>query len=116
MSTIEKRLEELNELIRQFRFHEALDKFYSEDVVTCENEAPPTIGLTAYRQGATNYLSSISNASAELKNVLISDGITVTEWRYIFDHKQWGHWDKVQVSVQRWKDGLIVHERHHYNS
>lgn len=114
MKSLEQSVAELNDLVRQFRFEEALDTFYSEDVVTVENENPPTVGLTAYRIAAKKYLSNISNQVAELRNVIVSDGVTATEWRYKFDHKEWGKWDKVQVSVQRWKDGKIVHERHHY--
>ena len=115
METLADNVKELNDLIRQFRFHEALDRFYADDILSVENENPPMVGLKAYREGATKYLSNISNQSAELKNVIVSDNMSVTEWRYKFDHKEWGKWDKVQVSVQRWKDGKIVHERHHYN-
>lgn len=115
MKKLEERVNELNELVRQFRFEEALDKFYDEQIVSAENENPPTVGLANYKVAAQKYLSSISNASAQLKNVMVSDNLSVCEWHYIFDHKEWGHWDKTQLSVQRWKDGKIVHERHHYN-
>jgi hypothetical protein len=71
--------------------------------------------LPAYRESAKRYLNSISNPSAKLLNVLISDDMSVTEWRYTFEHKEWGKWDAVQLSVQRWRNGKIVHERHHYN-
>jgi hypothetical protein len=115
MQDLTESVKQLAGLIREFKFYEALDRFYSEDIVTIENENPPTVGLPAYRLGAKTYLESISNASAELMNVIVSDGITVMEWRYKFDHKKWGKWDKVQISVQRWRDGKIVHERHHYS-
>jgi hypothetical protein len=106
---------ELTALVGKFRFEEAFEKFYSRDILSMENEDPPIVGLDAYREAGKKYLASISNQSAELLNVIVSDGISVTEWRYTFDHKEWGHWDKIQVSVQRWKDGKIIHERHYYN-
>jgi hypothetical protein len=109
-----KALAELNELIKQFRFAEALDKFYSDDVITCENENPPVIGLPAYRQAARVYIDNTTNYSAELKDIFLNGNITAVLWHYRFDHKLWGKWDKVQLSVQRWKDGKIVHERHYY--
>jgi hypothetical protein len=108
-------VEELNSLITSFRFEEALDKFYDQDVVSVENENPATVGLDAYKISAEKYLGSISNNSARLLNVIISDDMSATEWHYKFDHKEWGKWDAVQLSVQRWKNGKIVHERHHYN-
>jgi hypothetical protein len=116
MKTLKESVDELNALIREFKFHEALDKFYDESIVTHENENPPIVGLSAYREAAKNYLDSISNEKAELINVIISDTMSVTEWRYRFDHKTWGKWDAIQISVQRWKDGKIVHERHHYKT
>jgi hypothetical protein len=106
---------ELNALVSQFRFEEALDKFYDDNIVSAENENPPTVGLPAYRISAKKYLSSISNPSAKLLNVIVSDDMSVTEWHYTFEHREWGKWDSVQLSVQRWKNGRIVHERHHYN-
>ena len=115
MKNLSISLKELNTLIEQFRFEEALEKFYDEGVVTCENENPPIVGLQAYRIAAKSFAASISNYSAELKNIILSDNMSVIEWHYIFDHQQWGHWDRYQLSVQRWKDGKIIHERHHYN-
>lgn len=108
-------VERLNALIVNFRFLEALDEFYDDSIISCENEGNPTIGLENYRIAAKKYLDNISNASATLKNVIISDSMSVSEWHYKFVHKEWGHWDKIQISVQRWKNGKIIHERHHYN-
>jgi hypothetical protein len=114
MKSLKESVDELNQLVSQFKFHEALNIFYDENIITCENESPPTIGLPAYREAATKYLSNISNASAELMNVIISDNMSVCEWHFKFDHNEWGHFDAVQLSLQRWKKGKIVHERHHH--
>lgn len=109
-----KAILELNELIKQFNFDKALDKFYSDDVITCENENSPIIGLTTYRKAARIYIDNTTNYSATLKNTIINGNITAVLWHYKFDHKLWGKWDKRQLSIQRWKDGKIIHERHHY--
>ena len=115
MNNLREKLNDLNALIVAFKFHEALNKFYDEEVLVYENEQLSNRGLKAYHDGATEYLKNISNASATLISTMVSDGITVTEWRYMFEHNQWGKWDKVQVSIQRWKNGKIVLERHHYS-
>ena len=115
MQNLETLVNELNSLIKELKYSEAFDKFYDEDVVTCENENPPIKGLASYREAGKSFLANISNYSAELKNVVISDDMSVTEWRYIFDHTMAGHWDFVQLSLQRWKNEKIVHERHHYS-
>jgi hypothetical protein len=108
-------VEHLNSLIIQFKFFDALDQFYDENIISFENEEKSVSGLLNYRIAAKKYLDNISNNSAILKNVIVSNNMSACEWHYKFDHKEWGHWDKIQLSVQRWKDGKIIHERHHYN-
>ena len=112
---LKEAVNELNDLIIQFKFVEALDKFYDEQIITHENENPPISGLEAYRKNAKLFLENISNQSAELINVIISDDMSVAEWHYKFDHKLWGRWDCRQLSLQCWRNGKIVFERHHYN-
>jgi hypothetical protein len=101
-------------LVQQFRYEEAHDQFYHEDLVKHENESAPTIGLVAHRAEMRQFLSSIRNANAELRQVIVSDDMSVAEWYYTFEHAQWGARAFAQVSVQRWRDGRIYHERHHY--
>ncbi|MEM8525978.1 MAG: ester cyclase [Bacteroidota bacterium] len=105
-----------NQLIQNFEYEKAQQQFYHEELIKHENENAPTIGLVAHRNAMQHFLDSITNESATPLQVIISDDISVTEWHYQFDHKDWGHRDFRQVSVQRWKDGKIVHERHHYKT
>jgi hypothetical protein len=106
----------LNSMIKDLRYLEALDEFYDENIVTCENENEPIVGLAKYRERGKGFLKIISNYSAELKNVVVSEDMSVTEWHYKFDNKITGPWECTQLSLQRWKNGKIIHERHHYLS
>ena len=112
--TLNERVDELNTLIVNFKFDEALDRFYAEDVKVYENDRMSNDGLQAYKEAAQNFLASLSNQSVERLTTIVSDGMSVSEWHYKFDHQHWGHWDKVQLSVQKWKGGKIVMERHFY--
>lgn len=103
-------------LVANFEYEKAFDLFYDEALVKHENEDEPIVGLSNQRLAMKQFLESISNKSAVQKNVLVSDDITVTEWHYIFDHNQWGHRDFIEVTVQRWRNGKIIHERHHYKT
>ena len=115
MTEIQKKLNDLAYLIILYKYDEALDKFYDDEIVTHENENPPVLGLQAYKEAAKKvFYNNVSNYSAQLLNTIIGDDITACQWHYKFDHKLWGHWDKIQLSVQRWKNGKIVHERHYY--
>ncbi len=62
------------------------------------------------------FLENIADASAEIVNVMVSDDMSVTEWFYRFKHKQWGDKAFHQLSLQRWRNGKIIHERHHYKT
>ncbi|MDB5230866.1 MAG: hypothetical protein JWN76_1671 [Chitinophagaceae bacterium] len=115
-SHLKQLVDELNNLIKDFRYEEALDKFYDENVVSCENDKPPIVGLAAYKERAKIFLPEVSNYSAQLLNVIVSDDISATEWHYKFDNTLTGPWDCSQISVQRWKNGKIVHERHNYKT
>jgi hypothetical protein len=115
MNELESNLGELTRLIILYKYDEALDKFYDEQITTHENENTPVIGLNAYKEAARKvFYDNVSNYSAELLDTIIGEGITACQWHYKFDHKMWGHWDKVQLSVQRCKNGKIIHERHYY--
>jgi len=109
-----ERVTAFNALVQAFRYEEAHDQFYHPDLVKHENESAPTIGLEAHRAEMQQFLASISNASAELRQVIVSDDMSVAEWYYRFDHAQWGTRAFSQISVQRWREGRIYHERHHY--
>ena len=109
-----KQLADLNHLIGQFRFAEALERHYHQDIVTIENEGQPTLGIAAYKIAMVKFVESVSDYSAKLHSAIVGNDISATEWHYKFKHTQWGDWDKVQISVQRWKDGKIIHERHYY--
>lgn len=112
---LQDRVAHLNSLIVQLKFDEALEEFYDAEIISVENENPPTVGLVAYKVSAKKFMDNLSNYSATLKNQIISENMIVTEWHYRFDHKEWGKWDRQQITVQRWRNGKIYHERHHYN-
>lgn len=115
MQALPSLVEEYIALLKAFKYSDALDQFYDENLVKHENEDAPTIGLTAHRAEVEQFFNTTSHHHATVKNVIISDDVSVIEWYYEFDHKKFGHLKLNQVSVQRWKNGKIIHERHHYN-
>ena len=114
MSTLQEQLMELNEMVAQFDYESAHDRFYHPDLVKHENERAPTIGLAAHRAEMQVFLSKIENARAVCLQTTVLDQHTATLWQYTFDHADWGSRSFKQLSVQRWQDGRIIHERHHY--
>jgi len=116
--SLEERIEALNNMILNGQSLAAFEKFYAEDIVMQENDDAPTVGKTANRTREEEFAGNIvAFRHAEVKNVVISDNITVVEWDLDFTHKEWGDRKFTQVSVQRWNnDGEIVNEKFYYNN
>jgi hypothetical protein len=116
MQTLQKQVHDFNSLIEHLRFEEA-HNYYSDDIINVENEETPNIGLFAKIGKGKAFSENFTDISAQQKNSIISDDMSVTEWNYKFTNKHTG--EKVdfnQLSLQRWKDGKIIHERHHYKT
>ncbi len=114
MQTLNERVRDLNNLVAEFRYPEAFDKFYDESLLNYENEQAPMVGLQAEREAMAHFLNAVTNQSAELKTVIVADDTSVSEWLYDFTHKDWGPRRYTQITVQRWKAGKVIHQRHHY--
>lgn len=105
---------EFARLVAEFRYEEAHKLFYDVNLVKHENEDAPTIGIKQHKAAMDNFLSNIKNEKARLISTSIVSDTSVCIWQYTFDHALWGFRSFEQVSVQRWSNGKIVHERHHY--
>ena len=97
---------------------DAFEKFYAEGVTMQENEDAPTEGKAACREHELAFVNGITAfRAAEVKSVIVSEGITAVEWYFDFTHKDWGVRNYTQVAVQRWnEEGQIVNEKFYYNS
>ncbi len=116
--SLKERVNDLNNNIIQGNIMEAFEKYYADDVAMQENENEPTVGKNDCRVNEEAFVKGISEfRGAVVKNVIISDNLTVTEWAFDFTHKDWGVRNYNQISVQRWNDnGQIVNEKFYYNS
>ena len=49
-----------------------------------------------------------------MKAVAYGEDVIISEWFVDYTHSEWGNVTHDQVSVQRWKDGKVIHERFYY--
>lgn len=110
-----KQVDEYNSLWQQLKFEEAIEKFCDKDVIAVDNEDKPANGSAEYKKLMNRFLKESSDISARIKNVIVSEDMSVTEWHRKFDFKDQGTTEFDQLSLQRWKNGRIYHERHYYN-
>lgn len=117
MKTIQQQLAELNQLVLDGKALEAFEKFYHHDVLMQENENAPTIGKEANRLREMAFFSNITEfRGAEVRGITYGENMSTVIWHYDYTHKDWGRRKYTQVSVQHWRDGLIVREQFFYGN
>ena len=113
--TIEERIKDLNKLVLSGQMMEAFEKYYHEDVVMQENDNAAMVGKNANRQREKEFLNNVEGFKPAVIAVATAGDVSFVVWSYDFSHKEWGVKKYTQVSVQRWKDGKIIHEQFFYN-
>ena len=118
MSTnLQAAFEDIKSLVLQGKAMEAFEKYYGDEVVMQENENPVTVGKAANRQRELEFFSKLVEfRGAEVKAVAFGEDVIISEWFLDYTHADWGKVTHDQVSVQRWKDGKVVHERFYYTA
>ncbi len=109
--------EDIKTLVAQGRAMEAFEKYYGDNVVMQENELPATVGKAANRARELDFFSKVTEfRAAELKAVAFGEDVIISEWFVDYTHSEWGKVTHDQVSVQRWQDGKVIHERFYYGA
>jgi len=119
MSTtdLQQRLNNLFDYIRQGKIVDAMSEFYDNDTVMQDNANPPTKGRAANIEREKQFLSGVK----EWKGLTVTasgvgDNVTFYEstMDFIATNGQPIHLE--QVSVAKWSNGKIVHERFYYDT
>ena len=119
MSTqnLQQRLQDLFGYVRQGKIIEAMNEFYDKDTVMQDNANPPTKGLAANIEREKQFLSGVKEWKGfNVTATGIGDNVTFYEstMDFIATGGQAVHME--QVSVAKWKNGKIVHERFYYDT
>src|SRR5690606_14789390 len=115
MKTFTETVKEFNSLVQQYKFIEAVDKFYDQDIISTDNSNEPTKGMENFRKAVENFISNSEVEKLELLSTIVEENLSVAHWYYIFTNKMFGRLDYKQISVQRWRNGKIIQENHFYN-
>jgi len=108
---------ELNQTVLGGRILEAFDRFYADNVVMQENNTPATVGKAANRVREIKFVDSIEQFhSAAILNTAIHGNVSFSEWVMDVTFKGGVRVKLEQVSVRKWHDGQITHERFYYNA
>ena len=118
MSTanLQQRLNDLFGYIRQGKIIEAMNEFYDKDIVMQENANPPTKGLGANIEREKQAISGVKEYEFTVTASGIGDNVTFYESTSDFITTGGVPAHVEQVSVAKWKNGKIVHERFYYDT
>lgn len=119
MSTtdLQQRLNKLFDYIRQGKIIDAMSECYDKDIVMQDNANPPTKGLAANIEREKQFLSGVKEWKGfNVTASGVGDNVTFYEstMDFIATNGQPVHLE--QVSVAKWTNGRIVHERFYYDT
>ena len=114
---VQHRFQDLVDHIRQGKIIEAMNEFYDKDTVMQENANPATKGLAANIEREKQAMNGVK----ELKGFTITaqavgDNVTFYESTADFITTNGQPMHVEQMSVAKWKNGKIVHERFYYDT
>jgi hypothetical protein len=118
MSTtnLQQRLNDLFGCIRQGKIIDAMNEFYDQDTVMQENANPPTKGLAANVEREKQFMSGVKEWKGFTVTASgIGDNVTFYESTSDFVTTGGVPVHVEQVSVAKWKNDKIVHERFYYD-
>jgi ketosteroid isomerase-like protein len=116
-SHLQQRLQGLLDHIRNGKVIEAMNEFYDRDTVMQDNANPSTKGLAANIEREKQFLNGVKEWKGfNVKASAAGDNVTFYECTmdFIATNGQPVHME--QVSVAKWNNGKIVHERFYYDT
>jgi hypothetical protein len=103
---------ELNDLVREGRFLDGLERFYAEDVAMQENGAAPTVGKAANRERERQFVESIAQFhEARLLGAAVQGDRSYSEWVLDVTLQSGVRLRLEQVAARQWRDGQVAQER-----
>lgn len=119
MSTVnlQQRLQGLLTSIQQGKIMDAMNEFYDADTVMQDNANPPTRGLPANIEREQQFLNGVKEWKGfHVSATGVGDNVTFYEGVMEFIATNGQPVRLEQVSVAKWKNGKIVHERFYYDT
>ena len=114
---VEQRAADLQKYIQSGKVLEAMDEFYAQDCKMQENAGAPCVGLAANIEREKQFLAQVKEWKGyQVKALATSGDVSLVESAMDFINTKGEPVHMEQVSVQRWKDGKVVHERFYYNA
>jgi ketosteroid isomerase-like protein len=108
--------QQLNQQVLAGDALDAFEKYYAEDVVMQENEEPPRKGKAVNRKFEKDFFDNIEQIhGGKVLASAVNGDTSFSEWEYDLTFKGGQRITLKQVSVRRWANGKVIHEKFYYN-
>lgn len=114
---LRQRVDQLISYIQTGRIIEAMTEFYAPDASMQENLNPPTVGRDANVEREKQFLANVKVfRNFTVQAAAVEGNVSFVESAMEFQAQNGAEVKLTQVSVARWENGRIVHERFYYDS
>ena len=115
MSNIAALDQQLNDAILNGKAMEAFEELYDDNIVMQENSDQEFRGKDFNRKREQEFFASVEawHGGRVLASAVHGD-VSFSEWEMEVSLKGVGRVNMAQVTVRRWKDGKITHERFYH--
>lgn len=105
---------QLNQMIVAGRSVDAFDRFYHEDVVAQENDAPERHGRAVWKQARERMETMLKRFNARVLSNASNGDVSFSEWEIEIELEGASPMRRVQVAVRWWEDGRVIRERFYH--
>lgn len=115
MSDIQARHDRLNQAILAGKGMDLFDELYADDITMQENTDAPCVGKKQNHEREAQFFAAVEQwYGAKLLSSAVAGDVSFSEWEFDVQFKGAPRAPMTQVSVRRWKNGQIVHERFYH--
>lgn len=104
---------QLNEMTRQGKILDALEKFYDESCTFQEGNQPARKGRAAQHAHLSGFFKTLKSFNgATLHAQAVGDGVSIAEWKFDMTGPSgpivWN-----EILSRRWRNGKVISERYY---
>ncbi len=116
MNNITENVHNLAEMISHGKLMEAFEEYYADNVSMQENEGDIRTGKDANRAAEKAFVGGITKINEiNMLTIAVGDNVSVLEYHFDVEHKDYGRINKNQVAIQIWQNNKIISEKFYYD-
>ncbi len=80
MKIFKERVQEFFSLVQQYKFINAVDRFYDENIISTDNNNEPVIGMESFRLRVEHFVANTEFEKLELLPSIMGHDLSAAYW------------------------------------